>query len=382
MNRGVRIRTQRPFPALPASTPAATSAAAAPHDRRRHAAHWAGLAAVSVACALSFQRLHLSAALLMGPIVAAILFASRDTPVRVPARAFVFAQAIVGCMIARTMPLALMSEIGRSWPLFVLAVGSVLVASVALGWAMARWRLLPGTTAVWGSFPGAATAMVLMAEAFGADARLVALMQYLRVLLVGVTATAVTRIWLPDHVVGAPMLAPAPALHWAAFGETLALAGAGAWLALRLRIPAGGLLVALFAGVVLQDTGLLAIELPRWLLAACYALVGWSIGLRFTPAILRHATRLLPRVVAGICTLIVLCAGLAWLLVRFAHVDPLTAYLATSPGGADTVAIIAATSPVNVPFVMAMQSARFIVVAFCGPAIARAVARRVPAWNL
>jgi len=109
--------------------------------------------------------------------VAAILFASRDTPVRVPARAFVFAQAIVGCMIARTMPLALMSEIGRSWPLFVLAVGSVLVASVALGWAMARWRLLPGTTAVWGSFPGAATAMVLMAEAFGADARLVALMQ-------------------------------------------------------------------------------------------------------------------------------------------------------------------------------------------------------------
>jgi len=188
------------------------------------------------------------------------------------------------------------------------------------------------------------------------------------VVRVGVTATAVTRIWLPDHVVGAPMLAPAPALHWAAFGETLALAGAGAWLALRLRIPAGGLLVALFAGVVLQDTGLLAIELPRWLLAACYALVGWSIGLRFTPAILRHATRLLPRVVAGICTLIVLCAGLAWLLVRFAHVDPLTAYLATSP--------------VNVPFVMAMQSARFIVVAFCGPALARAVARRVPAWNL
>ena len=76
-------------------------------------------------------------------------------------------------MIARTMPLALISEIGRSWPLFVLAVGSVVVASVVLGWLMARWRLLPGTTAVWGSFPGAATAMVLMAEAFGADARLV-----------------------------------------------------------------------------------------------------------------------------------------------------------------------------------------------------------------
>ncbi len=348
-----------------------------PRDRRRHAAHWAGLVAGSIACALLFQRLHLSAALLMGPIAAAIFFASRETPVRVPPRLFVFAQAIVGCMIARTMPLALLGEIGRSWPLFVMAVGSVLAASVALGWLMARWRLLPGTTAVWGSFPGAATAMVLMAEAFGADARLVALMQYLRVLLVGVVATAVTRLWLPDHVAGAPLFAAPPPLHWAALGETLALAASGAWLAIRLRIPAGGLLVPLFAGVVLQDTRLLAIELPWWLLASCYALVGWSIGLRFTPAILRHAARLLPRVVAGICTLIVTCCGLAWLLAHFAHVDPLTAYLATSPGGADTVAIIAASSPVNVPFVMAMQSARFIVVAFCGPALARAVARRV-----
>ncbi len=325
------------------------------------------------------MRLHVSAALLLGPIAAAIFFAARETPVRVPAPAFVFAQAIVGCMIARTIPLALLGEIGKSWPLFVLAVGAVVVLSAGLGWAMARWRLLPGTTAVWGSFPGAATAMVLMAEAFGADVRLVALMQYLRVLLVGVVATLVTRIWVPAHATTASLIPHNLPLHWAAFGETLALAGIGAWAAVRLRVPAGGLLVPLFAGVVLQDTGLLAIELPWWLLAACYALVGWSIGLRFTPAILRHAARLLPRVLAGIATLIVLCGGLAWALAHFAHVDPLTAYLATSPGGADTVAIIASSSPVDVPFVMAMQSARFIVVAFCGPALARFVARRVPA---
>ena len=373
---------RRPVPVLPVPPPVSAIATATapppPRDRRRHAAHWAGLAVLSVACALLFLRLHLSAALLMGPIAAAIVFASRETPVRVPPRAFVFAQAVVGCMIARTMPLALLGEIGRSWPLFVAAVGSVVLASVVLGWAMARWRLLPGTTAVWGSFPGAATAMVLMAEAHGADARLVALMQYLRVLLVGVVATAVTRIWLPAHAGGAPLFPPAAPLHWTPFAETLALAAAGAWVAVRRRIPAGGLLVPLFAGVVLQDAGLLAIELPWWLLAGCYALVGWSIGLRFTPSILRHAARLLPRVVASISTLIASCAGQAWLLAHLAHVDPLTAYLATSPGGADTVAIIAASSPVNVPFVMAMQSARFIVVAFCGPALARAVARRVP----
>ena len=49
--------------------------------------------------------------------------------------------------------------------------------------------------------------------------------------------------------------------------------------------------------------------------------------------------------------------------------DPLTAYLATSPGGADSVAIIAASSNVDVPFVMAMQMARFILVLLVVPVL-------------
>ena len=362
-----------PASPLPAPTPRGSPA------RRRLLAHGVGLVAASIAGALLLHAMRVSAAPLFGPLAAAIFLATRDTPVRVPAPAFVFAQAVVGCMIARTLPLSLLGEIGRSWPLFVGAVGAVVLASALLGWAMARWRLLPGTTAVWGSFPGAATAMVLMGEAFGADVRLVALMQYLRVLLVGVTATTVARLTVPVHAAGATLaLASTGPAHAPALLATLMLAGGLAWIAVRLRIPAGALLLPMFAGVLLQDSGVLALELPAWLLAAAYALVGWSIGLRFTPAILRHAARLLPRVLGGICALIAVCAGLGALLARFAHVDPLTAYLATSPGGADTVAIIASGSPVDVPFVMAMQSARFIVVAFCGPALARFVARRVP----
>ena len=59
-----------------------------------------------------------------------------------------------------------------------------------------------------------------------------------------------------------------------------------------------------------------------------------------------------------------------------AGVDPLTAYLATSPGGADAVAIIAASANVNVPFVMALQTARFMIVLIVGPGVARFIARR------
>ena len=58
--------------------------------------------------------------------------------------------------------------------------------------------------------------------------------------------------------------------------------------------------------------------------------------------------------------------------------DPLTAYLATSPGGMDSIAIIAAASrDVNLSFIMALQMARFLFVLFFGPAVSRLVARTV-----
>jgi len=43
----------------------------------------------------------------------------------------------------------------------------------------------------------------------------------------------------------------------------------------------------------------------------------------------------------------------------------------------DTVAIIAASSAVDVPFVMALQTVRFVIVLFAGPPLARFVAQRV-----
>jgi uncharacterized protein len=155
----------------------------------------------------------------------------------------------------------------------------------------------------------------------------------------------------------------------------MALAVVGAIVGAKSKIPAGPLLVPLFAGIALSCTHLITITLPPWLMAGCYALVGWSIGLRFTREIVLYAARVFPAIAASTFTLIALCGGLAWLLHIFVGTDPLTAYLATSPGGADSVAIIAASSQVDLPFVMAMQMARFILVMLLGPMLARTVAR-------
>jgi hypothetical protein len=221
--------------------------------------------------------------------------------------------------------------------------------------------------------------MVLMADAYGADARLVAFMQYLRVVMVAVAASSVAQL-ASNPTVPAQALpwldAAFPAVAWWPLLATLLLALGGAWLASRLRVPAGSLLVPMILGVLLQDLGLMRIELPPWLLAACYALVGWSIGLRFTRPILVHAARALPRVSVAILALLLACGGLAAVLALTAGIDPLTAYLATSPGGVDSIAIIAASNPVDVSFIMALQTARFLAVLLAGPYLARFVARR------
>jgi hypothetical protein len=341
---------------------------------------WALLLVLSVPLALALEALHLSAALLLGPMLAAIALAAAESTVRVPPWAFIASQAVIGCMIARGLTAPVLASMLGAWPLLLASVPAVVAASALLGWLLARRRVLPGSTAVWGSFPGAASVMVLMADAHGADARLVAFMQYLRVVMVAAAASGVARLAAAPAPPAAPVPwldAAFPAVAWDALLATLVLALGGAAVAERLRVPAGPLIAPMVLGAALQDAGALRIELPPSLLAACYAVVGWSVGLRFTRPILLHAARALPRVFGAVLALLLACGGLAAALAAAAGVDPLTAYLATSPGGVDTVAIIAASNPaVDVPFVMAVQTARFLAVLLAGPRLARFVAAR------
>ncbi|SDB72116.1 AbrB family transcriptional regulator [Belnapia rosea] len=342
---------------------------------------WLLLLALSALLVLALEMLHLSAALLLGPMLAAILLAAADGAVRVPASGFIASQGVIGCMIAQSLTTPTLVAMLEAWPVLLVSVPAVVAVSVLLGWLLARWRVLPGSTAVWGSFPGAASVMVLMADAHGADARLVAFMQYLRVVMVAAAASGVAQLAAGPSgpVEEMSWLARAfPAVAWMPLLATLALALGGSLLALRLRVPAGPLLVPMILGMLLQDVGALRIELPPWLLAACYAMVGWNIGLRFTRPILLHAARALPRVFGAILALLLACGGFAAVLVVVAGVDPLTAYLATSPGGVDSVAIIAASNRVDMPFVMAVQTARFLAVLLIGPYVARFVAYRAP----
>lgn len=342
----------------------------------RAAARWAGLAAVSVAVALAFDAVHLPAAFLFGPLVTAMaarLAGLRFTLIRPVAQG---SQALIGGLIGAALTPAIVATFLADWPILTAIVAATILFASITGWALSRFGVVPGTTGVWGSAPGAASGMVIQAEGNGGDVRLVAFMQYLRVLFVASGASIGSWLWLggsraAPHALFEPVDPKAFALTLAVIAVTGVLGG-------RLKLAAGTMMLPLFATAFLHGAGLVDFVLPRWLMVGAYTALGWNIGLRFTREAVMHAARALPWIVASILALMIFSGAMALILVEWFAIDPLTAYLATSPGGMDTVAIIAASTPVDVSFVMALQVLRSLAINIFGAPLSRLVAARLP----
>ena len=345
----------------------------------KEAALWLALLAVSLLLGCFMKGEGFPAAFLVGSMACGIAFSLMGAGLALPRKLFFCAQSLIGCAVAQSITAAILVTICEDWALMLLIVGGSVLAGGLVGWMLVKCRTLPGTTAAWGSTPGAASAMVAMAEAYGADARLVALMQYLRVLVVVLTASMVSHFLLgagPAAI--APVSAPVFGLALDTLQPVLtmlAVAVVGGFLGQWLKIPAGAMLVPMILGAALHSSGFADIYQPFWIQASASVLLGWYVGLGFNRSLLISAFRMLPRLLLSSVLLIGLCGLSAWLLFRFSHTDPLTAYLSTSPGGLDSVILIAMGSQADVPFVVAVQTLRLFMVILIGPSIARTICR-------
>ena len=347
---------------------------------RRPWAQWASLAVATVAADVILTLVHAPAALLLGPLVTAIAFGVAGASLKPPGPLRLTSSALIGCLVATALGPALGPDLLGHLPTFLLIAVSTLAMSLGLGWLLARVGWFEGATAVWGLSPGGAASMIALAQDMGADARTVALMQYFRVLLVAAAAIGLAHVAAPGMHAG-PGKAWLGPVHLSGLAATALLGLAGAGLSRVLKFPAGIFLIPGLSGAVLMRLGWLHPEVPPILGAMAYAVVGWTIGLSFTPATLAHSARALPRIIAATLILIALC-GLSGLVIGLAcGVDPLTGYLSTSPGGVDSILIIAAYTPVDLPFILSAQVVRVILVLVAGPWAAGQVARWTQAKN-
>lgn len=347
--------------------------------RSRYLSQWVLLLALSVVAGWPLVHAGIAAGALVGPMLAGIALGLNRARIGVPERAFMLAQGIIGCMIASMLQASVLQDVSAHLGPMAFAVAITLMGATATGWMLTRYGAMPGSTGAWGSLPGAAAAMVTMSAAFGADPRMVAVMQYMRVLIVVLSATAVSHYaaissGTAELALSTP-LTQGPTASLGMQACSILLAVITAWLGSISRIPAGALLVPIMVGGALQISGLISLAIPQPFVVQALAILGWSIGLRFTRDLVIPMLRALPIIIFGIVALLVLCLGAAWTLTLLTPVSLFTAYLATSPGGLDSVAVLALEANADMPFVVAFQTLRLFAVVLIGPFVGRWLAR-------
>jgi membrane AbrB-like protein len=336
---------------------------------------WTALCAIEAGVGYLMASAHIPAAYFLGPMMVAIAFAVLGGTVRLPRLAFHGGQSVIGLLAAQSISTAVLLSLLQSWPIMLFATFCTIALSLLVGVSMVRFGSLPGSTAIWGSAPGGASAMISMAEEQGADARIVATMQYVRVVCVVLVGAIVSHALglNPGPVVQDTAQAVARIDGWSLAG-CLAVIGVGLYL--RNWLPAGALLIPLILGAILHSSGFLEILMPKWLTVTAMAAIGSYVGLRFDRPTVLYVLKRLPGMILCSMLLVGLCAVLAFAISLMLGKDYLTLYLATSPGGLDSLAIIAVESKADVSLVVAMQALRLFTVILVGPFLLKWVISR------
>jgi membrane AbrB-like protein len=254
---------------------------------------------------------------------------------------------------------------------------ATLLLSLVAGLLLQLQRGISPVTGAFAMIAGGASGIIVMARELGADQRMVAVLQYLRVLLIVVLmpVVATTLYGASSGSGGAPDTA---APGWpVGLVFTAGCAVAGLLVGRLVPFPAVSMLGPMVVAAVVDLTGLgSGAQVPDLVQSAAFLVIGLQVGVSFTRDSLRTIGRALPLALGTILALIVACAGLGAVLARATGTSALDGYLATTPGGLYAVLATATDSGANATFVLAVQVLRLFVMLLSAPLIARWLRRR------
>ena len=348
-------------------------------------ARWLAVGLATLVAGVALGATGLPSPTLFAALLVGLAFALAGGPPLVLGRRVTeVAQALVGAAIGASFDLDALAALGERWAGVAVVVAATLGVSLLAGLALAAVTGVDRPTALLGLVAGGASGIIAMSDELGADARLVAFMQYARVLIVVLTAPLIVALFLGGsdggrggrRRRGRRRLAGRPGLR----GRRVrgrARPGPAAPAARRLRAAA-------------HDRRRRAERHRRWpATRACppssRTSPSPSSASRSACASRRRrcARRAgcCPPSLAGIAGLIAACALLAVVLELMTGVTYADAYLATTPGGLYAVIATALDGGGADPaFVFAVQALRLLVMVLAAPFVVRLlVPARAPA---
>lgn len=314
------------------------------------------------------EKLNVPVGWLLGSLGVGMLYSLlHNNPQPLPASAGVMGQAIIAMTAATRFSVdTLILAQHYAFPLLlcILVTGSL---SVLNGYLLHRWANIEKSTSFLGSIPGAGLTIVAMSEEMGADPITVAVLQYLRILLVAFIIPSVVGIFFPldPNSLEAVAFLPTtpPHLPLTATLLILYLCGIGGiWVGRWLKLPS-----ALFLGPFLMSLlvfwGLpVSVTMPHSVFMTGLLLLGLSTGVKFNRKV---AKKLLKAVILEIClviSLIIACFGIGYGFHLLTQVDTMTAILGSTPGGISAMMATAIELGGNTGLVMAMQMTRMLLI--------------------
>lgn len=312
--------------------------------------------ALSSLSGLIAQFLHLPMPFMLGSLLSTGLVISLGKTG--PFRSYAFPMqlrtgfvTLIGVMIGTQVNAALFQQL-TGLPLMLLAlVLFVLLAHAGNVVIFHKIGQLDRPTAFYAGTPGGLMESIVMGEAAGADVRVVALQQFLRIVIVITLVPTGLSLWLGTPVGSAAGLAPsAPSGHPFTFVSLafICLAGAaGLALGKLIHLPAAQLIGPLLVSAAVSLTGWVDLHLPFWLIAMAQVVIGTGLGMRFrgvTGAMLRRSAGL---ATASVSYMLLLGAALAYGLQAVIDIPFLHLLISLSPGGVTEMSLIALSLAAN-----------------------------------
>ena len=329
---------------------------------------WLLLSALVLAASVALDRLGLPTPWLFGGLAGALAYAlSRPSePLQLPSFAFRIGQATVGVVVGSSIAWGSLADLGPRWAIVAAVSTFSLVVSLTVGRLLIRRGASP-VTAAFSSIAGGAAGLTAMADDLHADARTVAVLQYLRLLVVLVSMPIVVGVVFSADVAPAAVGAGDSTLGIDLLYVAIA-GGIGLVLGERLKMPSPAILGPMLVGALV---GIQApfddATVPEVIEAIGYLAIGVQVGLRFTVASLRSIWSMVPTALFTITVVLLACAGLGWVLVVTTGAAPLDAYLATTPGGIYAVMGTSQATGGDVTFVAATQVLRLVIILASAP---------------
>jgi membrane AbrB-like protein len=322
--------------------------------------------AAGLAGAMAFLAAGLPAPWLSGAMVGVVGLIICGVRVDIPGPLCDLGLLLAGVAMGSAITPEMIQAMGR-YPLsLALLVLTVIGITVVGQFVLVRFFNWPRDVALFGSLPGAMSAVLATTAAAGIDMSRVAVVQAFRMfVLVAILPSLVTA----SIATGRPP--PVAEITVLGFAAVMALAMAVALAFERLRVLAPFMFGGMAAGGITHATGLIPGAPPVFVVDLAMFLIGVFAGTRIAGITLRAMRAMfVPAIVSFIATMAVTAIG-ASLAIAFAGASPAEALIAFAPGGLEAMIVLGMALGLDPLYLSSHHVARFVLIAFALPVLAR-----------